>query len=631
MTGQIRIERARTMNSKKTMSLLLSFVLIFSSLTGVFVETASAEEVAKKIIVYVAAEGTSGENEVQIYKTPVQLLEGDTAQKAVLEVLDYYYKDEYTYDDGKSELSAIDSVKNSQTTSQLWRFHVNGEEPQTYSIGNYPVKNQDRISLVYGVLENLPAECSSYGNDTSVVPDEGTQTALVEQAKKQQNLLAQKIYETEFQSGKYVPGITDTDGLYDVFSLVQADFSAGEFYDAVASRVISELQALQDGKSVLSVDGKTSYDLKSYEGNQYVVLNYGKIALVLSALGQDITDVAGMDLTEKLTNQKNFENALATTLTRESVILFAMNGIHAKWQDRDAVKEEELVKAIVDDVDAQVKFSTDWTSAWGATLDSAAMSIQALAPYLAEGAETAVSAEVVQEAKEKVENVFQVLSTMQGSDGGYEKINAQNPWVLAQVLMTVGLFGKNPVSNPEFIRDGKTLFDAVAAYVDIEKGTIDENLMGYAPSQMLRGLSSGIRAAEGKAGVYDLHTPTYQAKITEWASEDAQPTEEQQSSEDIKDVKATNACKSIEVKKTYTVKKGKTVKVFFDLTLEDDTKETTDVLSAKKMRNKKIATIQKAVIKNGRVQVKVKGKKKGKTVLTIQVGRRTAKTTIRVK
>ncbi|MBR1740611.1 MAG: DUF4430 domain-containing protein, partial [Lachnospiraceae bacterium] len=607
------------MKTKRVWGFLLSFALVLGLTSGAFGNRAAAEETAKKIVVYVAAEGKNANgDEVNILKTPVQVTEGSMAETAVTQVLDFYYKDNYVY--GSSFLSSIGKVENADPN--YWMFHVNGEDPHEgdkwYSIGDYPLKDQDRISLVYGDWQNLAAECSSYADDDSLIPDANAQAQLLENAKKQQSVLAKKIYEANFASTGYVPGITDTDGLYDVFSFVQADFHEGEadaFYDAVASKVVSELRALKEGRVIRTADEQTSYTLETYENNKYVIINYAKIALLLAALGQDITNAGGIDLTKKLTDKTNYDNANPTILTRESLILFAMDGTGAAWPTDNAVKREDIVNAIVNGVDDQIGFATDLSSAWGATLDSAAMAIQPLADAFAPVPENTEDA-TARAGFEKINRVITMLDVMQDKTGGYAGPNA-NPWTLAQVMTTAGLFQINPLSDTRVIRDGKTLFDASAQYVDTAKEEVNADLMGYAPAQLLRGLTSCIASAGGKDGLYHLKAPKTKATVTEYVTGTEPGADSEPADTPVAPTPEKNTCKKVVAEeKTYTIKKaGKPAEAVFLITASDASKKTTDKVTVK-VKNSKIAKVTKRKLYKGKLLVYIKGMKKGSTVLT---------------
>ena len=508
------------MKTKKMFSMMLFFALVLGSVTGFSPERSDAAETAKKIVVYVAAEGKGASgSEVRIDKTAVQVTEGDKAEAAVKQVLDKHYKDNYQYSDGF--LSSIGQLAGSDSAPWVyWGFKVNGGEPQNpdtgwgYGIGDYPLREHDQISLVYGTMEEMPAQCSSYDNDTEKAPGEERQAELLENARAQEKLLAEKIYEVNFQKGAYVPGIEDTDSLYSVFSLVQAGFQADTFYDNVCKKVLSQLQGMKEQGKIYEPSAGKEVDISSYEGNKYVLINYTKTALLLSALGVDITKAGGINLAEKMTEKALYDKANATTLTRESLILFAMNASGVQWPAGNKyVAEKDMVNNLLADVDNQIGVSTDLTSQWGAALDSAAMAVQALAPYTTKKIE-GVEVSQVQQACTKV---MKLLSHMQDNKTGGFSGASGNPWTLAQCMTTVGLLEQDthPVKDSDFIKNGKTLFDASAKYIDVVSGTVDENLVGgeyaYQPEQLLRGLASCLRRVEG-VSLYDTSSPFYQAK-----------------------------------------------------------------------------------------------------------------------
>lgn len=101
-------------------------------------------------------------------------------------------------------------------------------------------------------------------------------------------------------------------------------------------------------------------------------------------------------------------------------------------------------------------------------------------------------------------------------------------------------------------------------------------------------------------------------------------------------VNAKNPCKKVTAaKKTVSVKRGKSKTLTFKLTNTTASKKTTDKISVKSS-NKKIkaavvkkkTTAKKVVVK---VTVNKKAKKKSKATITLKVGKKSAKTTVKVK
>lgn len=494
--------------NKKALCLLLSLALLFNSVSGITLH-ANAAETATKIIVYVAAEGTNASGaSVTIDKTPVLLTTGSTAKDAIKTVLDQSYPDNYviTANTWGDSLDAIGELAQTADYSAYWNFCVNGEMASV-GISSYALEDQDQISLLYGGYPLDSTECSCYQNDTSLEPDLEAQDALLENAKAQQALLAEKIYEYNLQNGAYVPGIEDTSGLYLIFFLAQSGFEAEEYYTAVVNKILAQYTAIQKNGSTYGTvyDADINYDY--LDTNPYAISNYCKTALCLAALGQDITNVAGVNLAEKITNRKVYTAATSdSTLSRETLILFTMNGTGADWPDTpDSITQAELVNTLLNDIDAKIESSIVWDS-----YDSAAMIIQALSSYYTGMTDPDIDTDTL---IAKCDQVIHLLSNIQSTDGSYISYGASNPWTLAQVMTTVGLYGINPLDDSRFIKNGKTLFHISASFVDTKNQWIDPQLIGgefaFQPEQLLSGLTSCIRSVEQDHTLFDLTMPLH--------------------------------------------------------------------------------------------------------------------------
>ena len=97
---------------------------------------------------------------------------------------------------------------------------------------------------------------------------------------------------------------------------------------------------------------------------------------------------------------------------------------------------------------------------------------------------------------------------------------------------------------------------------------------------------------------------------------------------------ATNACTAVKAaKKTVTVKRGKTKTITFKLTNTNKSAVTTDKITVKSSNKKVTAKVTKttATKVTVKVQVNKKAKKKSKAKITLKVGKKSAKTTIKVK
>lgn len=92
-----------------------------------------------------------------------------------------------------------------------------------------------------------------------------------------------------------------------------------------------------------------------------------------------------------------------------------------------------------------------------------------------------------------------------------------------------------------------------------------------------------------------------------------------------------NACTKVKAKKTkVTVKKGKKATLKFKVTAKNKKAKTTDKMTVS-VKNKKIVTVSKKKLSKGSATVTVKGKKKGSTKVTVKIGKKSAKVTVKVK
>lgn len=503
------------MKTKKLWSAILAFALVVSSTaSGAWNSSAAkAAETKAKVLAYVAVENDAATGSaIKIDKTPVLLDEGSTALDALQQVLDANgYKKNYKVTESSYgytiyEIDGMGTVAIDPATYVYWSFGVNGEAASVV-VGNYTLKNNDQISYVY-TSDYTDVECDCFKDDNSKDPNEAQAEALVNTAKLKEQALAGTIYKTQFENGKVVPGLDDINSLYTVFSLARANYGKDDtgvqaFYDAVYTKIEKQFAAIKAGKKVYDTQGKEiSFDQIIAGG--YASTFYAKAALCVEALGKDPKDVGGVNLIEKLADRSIYEGSNSYITVRAPMVLFAFDAMDVEIPEGDAyITREEIVKELLDQVDEQITQSIPW-KAW----DSAAMTIQALAPYVGTGIGE-VSGDDVDTA---VDKVLGLLATMQESDGkfGTDSWNPNgNVWTLAQIMITMGCFDIAPITQDEdtvydFIKNGHTVFDAAASFVDEKTGTVDAALMGYQPEQLLRGLTACIRAENSESGLFDL-------------------------------------------------------------------------------------------------------------------------------
>ena len=495
------------MRNKKAISIALSAVMAFTTAFGMTTVKANAEE-KEKIVVYVAAEGKNASGSaVEMGKTAVQLDEGAVAEDAIKIALDKSaYKDNYkistsAWGDSLDSISDL-NMYNVGNDWYYWGFYVNGQYAN-FGISSQKVNDNDKISLIYN-YDNYNTSAACFNDDASKNP-EGF-SAYSEKAKKAQDVLAQKIYDTTFKGGEYVPGVEDSSGLYTVFSLARAGFKADKFYDSVYAKVKAQLGAIKTSTGKFYDDTNKKYvSQESILKDGAASQTYAKIALCVTALGKDASNVNGFNLIVKLADKSVYE--ASSIYSRETTILMAIDSKNYELPTGDNyLTRAELVNKTAADTDNQIATSIDWNS-----IDSAVMQIQPLCAYQTKDVD-GVDKSAVKKACDKVLNF---MYNKQGADGTYgDSYSASNVWTTAQVMITAGLFGIDAATEEngtDFIKNGVTLYDDALAFVDTDNNTVDEKLMAFQPEQLLRGFNAAIRASEKTELMLPVETAEYTA------------------------------------------------------------------------------------------------------------------------
>ena len=164
----------------------------------------------------------------------------------------------------------------------------------------------------------------------------------------------------------------------------------------------------------------------------------------------------------------------------------------------DYITKAQLVKNVTGQVGTAIaKVAT--ASTWS-TVDDVAMPLQALYPYISGDASAAATKAAVRGI-----HFMESLQNQKGAYTAWESDN--NAWSLAQVMTAMGQLRINPCDESDgsdFIKEGNTVLDAASAFVNVEKKTVDKDLMGYQPEQLLRGLNAVIRVMDGEDSLYDM-------------------------------------------------------------------------------------------------------------------------------
>lgn len=684
------------MSKKKWMSGLLAAALAFTTVfsTGFTAKADEGNTSADKITVFVAAEGKDADgNEVNTGKLPVQVEEGSTADVALKEALSSR-KISYEILEGSwgPYLNGIGSITAPTDYNKgYWSFWVNGDLSD-YGLGQTVLNDNDKVSFIFTYGDYAAATGAAvFADDPAKNPDSKASAKLLTNAKAQQDVLADAIYQQMFGDGT-VYGIEQPNALYAAFSLIRAGYKADDYFNKMYEKTASQLQKLKD-KGTVTVDGEEK-DFDTLVGG-YPEFAYAKIVLFVTAMGKDAKSIRGFDLIEAMAKKSNYDNTVADM--RDATMLLAFDsGNYQLPTGNDYITKAQLVKNVTGQVGTAIaKVAT--ASTWS-TVDDVAMPLQALYPYISGDASAAATKAAVRGI-----HFMESLQNQKGAYTAWESDN--NAWSLAQVMTAMGQLRINPCDESDgsdFIKEGNTVLDAASAFVNVEKKTVDKDLMGYQPEQLLRGLNAVIRVMDGEDSLYDMSSldkvadqpkevpstsPAVSASTTPAVSTapttvptaapskqpvttaSAQPSETPVAGETnapdstpvvsqkpvttpattqspvgsattaptkapAKNTATASKVKKIKAaKKIVTVKKGKKASLKWNVT----TSKNASIKKLVKVTvNKKAVKVVKTAVKKKnatvtQVTVTVKGQKKGKAYVTLKAGSKSAKVKVTVK
>ena len=157
-------------------------------------------------------------------------------------------------------------------------------------------------------------------------------------------------------------------------------------------------------------------------------------------------------------------------------------------------------------------------------VDVTSMVLQALAPYckaakspaagsgasdrvIAGDIDSSPDSSVVSDARAAIDRALTLLSERQLSSGGFQSYGAANCESCAQVLVALSACGIDAASDPRFLKDGRSLFDAIASF-RLPDGSFRHIATGEsnltATQQVFYACVAYLRFREGRPSLYEL-------------------------------------------------------------------------------------------------------------------------------
>lgn len=654
------------MIKKKWMSSLLAAALAFTTVFGAGVTVKAADETGDaqtgKITVYVAAEGEDDKGHtVDTGKIAVQVDKGTKGDVAVAQALQKAGYTDYLIEDTGygANLNKIGDIANAADWSKYWGFYINGAYAPA-SLGNTTLQDNDKISYLYTYYGDTAVQAKVFDDDASLNPDSDKTASLLANAKAQQEVLADTIFKKVFGDGQIVYGIETPDALYVAFSLLRADYKS-DYFDKMYANVESQLKSLADTGSV-TVEGEAKDE--AVIAGKYPELTYAKIVLFVTAMGKDARKVGGYNLIEKMAQKSTYEASSEAYMLDNTMLLALDSGNYFPPAGDDYITKTDLVNNIAAKMDDSIAQALQWNS-----VDSVAMALQPLYKYATDDIlleDTSSNRTAVQEAYKKGIHFLESTQNADGTWSGYGT-ETNNVWTLAQIMTAMGQLRINPCSETDgtdFIKNGVTVLDDAAVFVDVENKKVDDNLMSYQPEQLLRGLTAVIRAMEGRDSLYDVRytgvTPEPTPSVVPSEAPSAAPSQSPavspsnvpsrtpaasapaKTATPAATASAAPAKSKVKVTKVkavktkVTVKKGKKAVAKWNVTTAKKASAVSVAKLVKVSVNKKNVKVVKKSAKTKKakvtqITVTVKGVKKGNAVVTLKADKKKSKVKVVVR
>ena len=386
-----------------------------------------------------------------------------------------------------------------------WKYLLNGSYPNE-SIAAQQVRQGDAIVLHYtddytkddnkkigtDAIEPVIRKISSLeevtiANETAILAARKAYNALSTGQKlavgnyilltEAEVTLTEKIYQQtgDYLATKATPGVGSVNGEWRAIGLER---SGRKVTDGYYKKVVEYVLAHINEKERLDA-------AKSTENS--------RVILALTAMGYDVTNVAGHNLLAGLNEMSYIQTQ---GINGPIWALIALNS--HDYKPTGDVTREKLISSILA---AQLRDGGWALSGNASEPDVTAMALQALAPYYRTRSDVEIA----------VESALNYLSEAQSPDGGYGIGGDATCESAAQVVVTLTALGFDPDTDSRFVKNGVSVLDAMCTYVvdgsgftHISGGTIDD----MATEQGYYALTAYFRMKAGKTSLYDMSDVT---------------------------------------------------------------------------------------------------------------------------
>lgn len=277
---------------------------------------------------------------------------------------------------------------------------------------------------------------------------------------------------------KYTPTVSSINGEWQILGLVRSGQAVDE---SVYTKYLANVtQTLIDNNGVLH---KKKYT------------DYSRVILALTSLGCDVTNVAGYNLLEPLSD---YDQTVWQGVNGAIWALIAVDSHGYEFPTAAAGKTQNSRSKLIQNILDQEVSGGGWDlSGKSADPDVTAMALQALAPYYSTDAEV----------KKAVDRGISKLSAIQKKNGSYATYGSETSESCSQVIVALTALGIDPNTDSRFVKNGKSVVDALLTYAN-KDGSFKHVLSGsadqMATEQAYYALTAYERFTGGKTRLYDM-------------------------------------------------------------------------------------------------------------------------------
>jgi len=275
------------------------------------------------------------------------------------------------------------------------------------------------------------------------------------------------------------PTFDSIGGEWSILSLARANYEVPEGYFAkyYNNAALAVQSVMKDGK------------LHKNKGTEH-----SRLILGLTAIGKDIYNVAGYDISAALAD---FDYVTNQGVNGPIFALLAFDSyqydIPVKTGVANPTTRDKLINYIINKEVA----GGGWSLSGAADPDMTAMALQALAPYYNKQ----------EEVKAAVDRALLWLSSAQNEFGGYLSWGSENVQSVAQVIVALTSLGIDPHMDKRFNKNGYSAVDNLLAFAAPTGGFVHPKggaVNGMATDQATYALVSYARFLSKKTSLYDM-------------------------------------------------------------------------------------------------------------------------------